>query len=321
MPTALITGISGQDGTYLAQWLLEQGYEVHGTVRQPPAEAVLRCKSLRERVELHQADLLDQETLVRLLQRVQPREVYHLAARSFVPASWEQPVADGEFTALGVVKLLEAVRKTDRGIRVFQAGSAEVFGNPPHEPQHEQTPFFPRNPYGAAKAYAHWLCVSYREKYGLFAANGILFNHESPLRSPEFVTRKVSLGVARIKRGEAGRLRLGNLDARRDWGFAGDYVRAMWLMLQQRQPDDYVIATGQTHTVRELVELAFRRAGLDWREHVEVDPGLVRAEEPIVRRGDIRKARERLGWNPAVTFEELVAMMVDADLNAASVEA
>jgi GDPmannose 4,6-dehydratase len=319
MSIALITGIAGQDGTYLAELLLAHGYQVHGMIGRPPAEVSFRRESLRDRVVLHQADLLDQRSLVELLKRVRPREVYHLAARGFVPASWNDPAAAGEYTALGVTRLLEAVRAVDPRIRLFQAGSAEVFGNPPHEPQNEETPFSPRNPYGAAKAYAHWLGVSYREKYGMFVANGILFNHESPLRGAEFVTRTISQGVARIKLGRASKLPLGNLDARRDWGFAGDFVRAMWLMLQQDRPDDYVIATGVAHAVREFVELAFRQAGLDWRAYVEVDPGRVRVEEGIVRRGDSRKARERLGWRPEVTFEQLVAMMVDADLQAMTV--
>lgn len=316
MSVALITGIAGQDGTYLAQELLQRGYQVHGTVRRPPAEASLRRESLRERVTLHQADLLDQDRLIQLIEQVRPTEIYNLAAQSFVPASWQHPLADAEVTALGVARLLEAIRATNPLIRLFQAGSSEVFGAPREEPQSEQTPFSPRTPYAAAKAYAHWLCVSYREKYGMFTSCGILFNHESPLRGPQFVTRKVSQGVAAIKRGRESQLRLGNLEGRRDWGFAGDYARAMMLMLQQPNGDDYVIATGRTHSVRELVELAFRHVGLDWRDHVEVDSALVRVEEGTLRRGDNSKAREKLGWQPTVTFEQLVALMVDADLEA-----
>jgi GDPmannose 4,6-dehydratase len=309
----LITGIAGQDGTYLAQHLLLRGCQVHGTTREPPTETALRWPSLRGRVTLHQADLLDQQSLIRLIEQVCPDEIYNLAAQSFVPTSWQQPVKDADVNALGVARLLEAIRNVNPRIRLFQAGSSEVFGAPSEEPQNEQTPFSPRTPYATAKAFAHWLCVSYREKYGMFAACGILFNHESPLRRPQFVTRKVSQAVAAILLGRESKLRLGNLEGRRDWGFAGDYVRAMELMLQHPRADDYVIATGQTHSVRELVDVAFGHAGLDWQRHVEVDPALVRAEAAL-RRGDSRKAQAELGWQTTINFEQLVAMMVDADI-------
>ncbi len=318
MSVALITGIAGQDGTYLAQWLLEQGYAVHGVVRASPAQSLLRHPSLRGRVTLHQGDLRDAASVLRVLQRVQPREVYNLAAQSFVPASWEDPVEVANVAALGVARLLEAIRHVDPKIRLFQASTSEVFGTAPYEPQNEHTPFNPRTPYAAAKAYAHALCVSYRHQYGMFTACGILFNHESPLRDPRFVFRKVTQGAVAIQRRRAEKLRLGNLDARRDWGFAGDYVRAMHGMLRQPQGDDYVIATGQTHSVRELVDLAFRRLDLDWREHVEVDPELVRAEGAVAPRGDRSKAQRELGWTPFVTFEQLVNLMIDAELESMS---
>jgi GDPmannose 4,6-dehydratase len=311
---ALITGITGQDGAYLAEFLLEKGYEVHGMVRRASTENFERIASLHHRVELHQADLLDQLSMVILLREIRPQEVYNLAAQSFVPTSWLQPLLTGEFTALGVTRLLEAIRLVDPTIRFYQASSSEMFGKVNQEPQNEQTPFWPRSPYGVAKVYGHWITVNYRESYDFFACSGILFNHESPLRGKEFVTRKVSDAVARIKLGAGEKLRLGNLDAMRDWGFAGDYVRAMWMMLQQDQPGDFVIATGEKHSVRELVEMAFGHVGLDWQDHVETDPKLLRPAEVNTLRGDATKAREVLGWEPTVSFSELVRMMVDADL-------
>ncbi len=311
---ALITGTTGQDGSYLAQFLLDQGYEVHGMVRRASTETFERIAHLRDRITLHQADLLDQLSIVNLLELVQPDEVYNLAAQSFVPTSWLQPLLTGEFTALGVTRMLEAVRLVNPRIRFYQASSSEMFGAVREEPQNEDTPFWPRSPYGVAKVYGHWITVNYRESYNIFACSGILFNHESPLRGKEFVTRKITDAVARIKLGRAGKLKLGNLDAMRDWGFAGDYVRAMWLMLQQPEPSDYVIATGEKHSVRELVELAFRCAGLDWQEHVEIDPALFRPAEVTTLRGDVSKARAKLGWKPTVDFAGLVRMMVEADL-------
>ncbi len=311
---ALITGITGQDGTYLAEFLLGKGYEVHGMVRRSSTENFERLAALRDRVILHQADLLDQLSIVILLQEVRPHELYNLAAQSFVPTSWLQPLLTAEFTGLGVTRVLEAIRLVDPAIRFYQASSSEMFGATKEEPQNEQTPFHPRSPYGVAKVYGHWIAINYRESYGIFACSGILFNHESPLRGKEFVTRKVSDAVARIKLGVQDKLRLGNLDAQRDWGFAGDYVQAMWKMLQQDQPDDYVVAQGQKHSVRELVELAFGHVGLDWRDHVESDPKLFRPAEINTLRGDAAKARSVLGWKPAVTFPKLVQMMVDADL-------
>jgi GDPmannose 4,6-dehydratase len=312
--TALITGITGQDGSYLADFLLEKGYQVVGMVRRSSTENFERIEHLRGRVEICQADLLDQLSLINLLRRVRPREVYNLASMSFVPTSWEQPVLTGEFTALGVTRVLEAVRLVDREIRFYQASSSEMFGKAQEVPQTERTPFYPRSPYGVAKLYGHWITVNYRESYGLFACSGILFNHESPRRGKEFVTRKVTDGVARIKAGLAQQLPLGNLEARRDWGFAGDYVEAMWLMLQQPQPDDYVIATGETHAVRELCEIAFEHAGLRWQDHVFVDPKLVRPAEVDLLLGDAAKAKRVLGWQPRVSFRQLVEMMVDTDL-------
>jgi GDPmannose 4,6-dehydratase len=311
---ALITGITGQDGAYLAQFLLDQGYEVHGMVRQSSTERFERIAHLRERLQLHQADLLDQLSQVRLLEKVRPQELYNLAAMSFVPTSFEQPLLTGEFTGLGVTRLLEAVRTVDPGIRFYQASSSEMFGTVQQEPQTERTPFWPRSPYGVAKVYGHWITVNYRESYDIFAASGILFNHESPLRGKEFVTRKISLAVARIKHGLQDKLRLGNLDAQRDWGFAGDYVKAMWLMLQQSQADDFVVATGVKHSVREFAELAFSRVGLNWEDHVEVDPAFYRPADVHTLRGDATKAREQLGWQQETSFAQLVAMMVDADM-------
>ena len=311
---ALITGVTGQDGAYLARFLLDQGYEVHGMVRRSSTENFERIADIRDRLQLHQADLLDQLSLVRMLEVAQPDELYNLASQSFVPTSFTQPLLTGEFTALGVTRVLEAVRQVNPRIRFYQASSSEMYGTVRQEPQNEQTPFWPRSPYGVSKVYGHWITVNYRESYGIFACSGILFNHESPWRGKEFVTRKITDGVARIKLGLQPKLRLGNVDAQRDWGFAGDYVRAMWLMLNQPQPDDFVIATGVKHSVRQFAELAFARAGLDWKEHVEIDPTLFRPADVHTLRGDAGKARRVLGWQPDVTFEQLAAMMVDADL-------
>jgi GDPmannose 4,6-dehydratase len=316
-PRALITGITGQDGSYLAEFLLEREYEVVGMVRRSSTETVERIAHLEGRIALREGDLLDQLSLIRLLDDVRPREVYNLAAQSYVPTSWEQPMFTSEATALGVTRMLEAIRVVDREIRFYQASSSEMFGQVREVPQREETAFHPRSPYGVAKAYGHYITVNYRESYGIFACSGILLNHESPRRGRQFVTRKVSDGAARIKVGLASELRLGNLAASRDWGFAGDYVQAMWLMLQQPRPDDYVVATGETHTVRELCEHAFGRVGLDWRDWVVTDPALVRPAEVDHLIGDAAKARRALGWSPKVTFPDLVAMMVDADLAAA----
>jgi GDPmannose 4,6-dehydratase len=310
----LITGITGQDGAYLAEFLLGKGYEVHGMVRRSSTENFERIAHLHDRITLHQADLLDQLSIITLIRDVRPQEVYNLAAQSFVPTSWLQPLLTGEFTALGVTRMLEAIRLVDCAIRFYQASSSEMFGAVREEPQNESTPFHPRSPYGVAKVYGHWITINYRESYGIFACSGILFNHESPLRGKEFVTRKVSYGVARIKHGLQDKLRLGNLDAMRDWGFSGDYVKAMWLMLQQDKPDDYVVSLGEKHSVRELVELAFAHVGLDWRKHVEIDPALFRPAEVNLLRGDATKARTVLGWRPEVSFAQLVRMMVDADM-------
>jgi GDPmannose 4,6-dehydratase len=315
MKRAIITGITGQDGSYLAELLLEKGYEVHGIVRRASTETFERIAHLTGRVTLHQADLLDQLSLIEVLQAVRPEEVYNLAAMSFVPTSWKQPVLTGEFTGIGVTRMLEAIRLLDpRGIRFYQASSSEMFGKVQETPQKEATPFYPRSPYGVAKVYGHFITVNYRESYGMYCCSGILFNHESPRRGKEFVTRKVTDGVARIKKGLARELRLGNLDARRDWGYAGDYVEAMWLMLQQEKPDDYVVATGETHSVQELVETAFGCAGLDWRQSVVQDPSLRRPAEVDLLIGDPSKARRQLGWQPKVNFAGLVRMMVEADL-------
>jgi len=298
----------------LAEFLLSKRYEVHGMVRRASTEGFERIQHIRDQLHLHQADLLDQLSLVRLVAEVRPHEVYNLAAMSFVPTSWQQPLLTGEFTALGVTRMLEAIRHVDPTIRFYQASSSEMFGAVREEPQNENTPFYPRSPYGVAKVYGHWITVNYRESFGVFACSGILFNHESPRRGKEFVTRKVTDAVARIKLGVQDKLYLGNLDAMRDWGFAGDYVEAMWLMLQQPKPDDYVIATGEKHSVRELVELAFDYAGLDWKRYVEIDPKLIRPAEVYTLRGDASKARRVLQWSPKVSFPELVKMMVDADL-------
>jgi GDPmannose 4,6-dehydratase len=311
---ALITGITGQDGSYLAELLLAQGYEVAGVTRRSSAPNLWRIQHLLDRIDLRPADLLDQLSLIRVLADVRPTEVYNLAAMSFVPASWDQPMLTGEFNAQGVTRVLEAVRHVDPGIRLYQASSSEMYGKVREVPQTELTPFYPRSPYGVSKVFAHYITVNYRESYNLFAVSGILFNHESPRRGLEFVTRKVTDGVARIKLGLADSLSLGNLDAQRDWGFAGDYVRAMWLMLQQDQPDDYVIATGESHSVRELVEVAFGHAGLEWEKYVRLDPRFLRPAEVDHLIGDSAKARSVLGWTPEVDFAALVRMMVDADL-------
>jgi GDPmannose 4,6-dehydratase len=315
MKRALITGITGQDGSYLAELLLEKGYEVHGVVRRSSTENFERIAHLSGKIQLHQADLLDQLSIIDVLKETNPDEVYNLAAMSFVPTSWKQPVLTGEFTAIGVTRMLEAIKLLGRDrIRFYQASSSEMFGKVVEVPQKESTPFYPRSPYGVAKVYGHWITVNYRESYDMYCCSGILFNHESERRGREFVTRKVTDGVARIKLGLAKCLKLGNLDAKRDWGFAGDYVRAMWMMLQQDKPDDYVVATGQTHTVRRLVELAFGAVGLDWTKYVEIDPALVRPAEVDLLIGDPSKARAKLGWSPQVTFEQLVERMVQADL-------
>jgi len=311
---ALITGISGQDGSYLAELLLDKGYEVHAIVRRASTTNYWRIEHILDRIHLHPADLLDQLSLIKVIDEVRPRELYNLAAMSFVPASWDQPMLTGEFNAQGVTRVLEAVRQVDTGIRVYQASSSEMFGKVREVPQTELTPFYPRSPYGVSKVYGHYITVNYRESYDLFAVSGILFNHESPRRGLEFVTRKVTDGVARIKLGLAESLSLGNLDAQRDWGFAGDYVRAMWLMLQQPEADDFVIATGESHSVRELVEVAFGHAGLDWKKYVKLDPRFLRPAEVDHLIGDPAKARQVLGWQPEVDFTGLVTMMVDADV-------
>lgn len=311
---ALITGITGQDGSYLAEFLLSKGYRVCGMVRRASTENSQRVEHLRERIELYQADLLDQTSMSHVLEQVQPDEIYNLAAMSFVPTSWQQPVLTAEFTALGVTRLLDAIRQTCSKARFYQASSSEMFGKVLETPQSEKTPFYPRSPYGVAKVYGHHITVNYRESYGLFACSGILFNHESPRRGLEFVTRKITHGVARIKKGLDRELRLGNLDAKRDWGFAGDYVRAMWLMLQQDKADDFVIGTGETHTVKEFADCAFRHAGLNWEEHIVCDPRFCRPAEVDLLLANPAKARKHLGWKPEVNFEGLVRLMVDADL-------
>jgi GDPmannose 4,6-dehydratase len=312
--TAVITGVTGQDGSYLAEFLLEKGYEVVGMVRRTSTLNFQRLEHIQDRITLMQGDLLDQTSLVDLIQEHRPQEVYNLAAQSFVPTSWKQPVLTGEFTALGVTRVLEAVRMVDPSIRFYQASSSEVFGKVREVPQNEKTPFYPRSPYGVAKVYGHWITVNYRESYNLFACSGILFNHGSPRRGLEFVERKVAHGAAKCKLGLAKELRLGNLDARRDWGFAGDYVQAMWLMLQQDQPDDYVVGTGQTHSIRELCEVAFSYLGLDWQDYVVVDPAFIRPADVELLIADPSKARRLLGWQPAISFEDLIHMIVDADL-------
>jgi len=314
MPKALISGVTGQDGSYLAELLLSKGYEVVGVVRRTSHHSYERIEHLLDRVQIVAADLLDQHSLTVVLQEHRPDEVYNLAAQSFVPTSWTQPVLTGEFTALGVTRILEAVRLAHPTARFYQASSSEMYGRVHETPQSETTPFYPRSPYGVAKVYGHWITVNYRESYGMYAVSGILFNHESPRRGVEFVTRKITDGVARIRHGLAAELRLGNLDARRDWGFAGDYVDAMWRMLQQPEPRDYVIGMGETHTVQELVEIAFSHVGLDWRKHVVIDPKFIRPAEVDLLMADPRKAAAELQWRPAVSFDQLVRMMVDADM-------
>jgi GDPmannose 4,6-dehydratase len=315
MPSALITGITGQDGSYLAELLLEKGYTVHGVVRRSSTENFERIMHLRDKIQLHQADLLDQLSLIDVIKTTKPTEVYNLAAQSFVPTSWNQPVLTGEFTALGVTRMLEAIRLLDpKGIRFYQASSSEMFGKVVEVPQKESTPLYPRSPYGVAKVYGHWITINYRESYDMFCTSGILFNHESERRGKEFVTRKVTDAVARIKQGKQKVLKLGNLDSRRDWGFAGDYVEAMWLMLQQPEADDYVVATGETHPVRELVEIAFSHVGLNYQDHVEIDPAFFRPAEVDLLVGDPAKAKAKLGWTPKVNFQQLVARLVDADM-------
>jgi GDPmannose 4,6-dehydratase len=314
MKKALVTGITGQDGSYLAEFLLEKGYQVVGMVRRTSTTNFDRIKHIQDRLTLVQGDLLDQTSLVDIMKEHQPDEIYNLAAQSFVPTSWKQPVLTGEFTALGVTRMLEAMRMVAPEARFYQASSSEMFGNVREVPQNENTPFYPRSPYGVAKVYGHWITVNYRESYGLFACSGILFNHGSPRRGLEFVERKVSHGAARIKLGLADHLPMGNLDAERDWGFAGDYVRAMWLMLQQDEPETFVVASGETHSVRKLLEVAFGLLDVDYREYVRVDERFLRPADVDQLVGDSAKAREKLGWEPAVTFEELVEMMVEADV-------
>ncbi len=314
MPTALITGITGQDGSYLAEFLLNKGYHVVGMVRRSSTINFERIAHIQEKIDIVQGDLHDQSSLMDILDEYKPDEVYNLAAQSFVPTSWRQPVLTGEVTALGVTRLLEAIRLVRPQARFYQASSSEMFGKVREVPQRETTPFYPRSPYGVAKVYGHWITVNYRESYNLFAVSGILFNHESPRRGLEFVTRKISYGVAKIKLGLANELRLGNLEARRDWGYAADYVRAMWLMLQQDEPEDYVVGTGETHSVREFCEIAFSHVGLDYRDYVVQDPRFFRPAEVDLLVADPTKARQKLEWEPMVSFEELVKMMVDADL-------
>jgi GDPmannose 4,6-dehydratase len=311
---AIITGITGQDGSYLAELLLEKGYEVFGVVRRSSAPNLWRIEHLLDRIHLRPGDLLDQLSIVRLIQSVKPHEFYNLGAMSFVPASWDQPMLTAEYNSQGVTRVLESIRQVDPKIRLYQASSSEMFGKVREVPQTELTPFYPRSPYGVSKVFGHYITVNYRESYGLFACSGILFNHESPRRGLEFVTRKVTDGVAKIKLGLADTLALGNLDARRDWGFAGDYVRAMWLMLQQDEPDDYVISTGVAHSVRDLVDTAFAHAGLDPAKHVKLDSAMLRPAEVEHLIGDCSKARARLGWRPLVDFKGLIEMMVDADV-------
>jgi GDPmannose 4,6-dehydratase len=316
MPKALVTGITGQDGSYLAEFLLDRGYDVIGMVRRTSTINFDRIRHFQDRVEIVQGDLLDQVSLINILQEHRPNEVYNLAAQSFVPTSFQQPVLTGEFTALGVTRVLDAIRIVDPTIRFYQASSSEMFGKVHEVPQRETTPFHPRSPYGVAKVYGHWITINYRESYNLFACSGILFNHESPRRGLEFVTHKITHAAARIKMGLADEVRLGNLDARRDWGYAPDYVHAMWLMLQHDHPDDYVVATGETHSVREFCQVAFDCLGLDWEKHVVVDPRFLRPADVDLLVGDASKAGRILHWEPSVTFQQLVRIMVDADLAA-----
>ena len=312
---ALITGITGQDGSYLAEFLLDKGYDVGGVIRRASTEGHERITHIMDKVEMYQADLLDQSSLATAIDEFQPTEIYNLAAQSFVPTSWKQPVLTAEFTGVAVTRVLEAMRSVKSDARIYQASSSEMYGRVLEVPQSETTPFYPRSPYGVAKAYGHYITVNYRESYDMFAVSGILFNHESPRRGLEFVTRKISHGVARIKLGLDTELHLGNRDAQRDWGFAGDYVQAMWKMLQQDEPDDYVIATGETHTVQEFVEIAFGHAGLNWEDHVKLDPKFIRPAEVDLLIGDPTKAKAELGWQPSVDFPGLVTMMVDADID------
>jgi GDPmannose 4,6-dehydratase len=311
---ALITGITGQDGSYLAEFLLLKGYEVYGMVRRSSTINYERISHIQDGLKLMQGDLLDQNSLIEALKISEPDEVYNLGAQSFVPTSWNQPVLTGEFTALGVTRMLEAIRTVNLKIRFYQASSSEMFGKIQETPQNEKTPFYPRSPYGVAKVYGHWITVNYRESYGIFCCSGILFNHESPRRGWEFVSRKVTSAAAKIKLGLQKELRMGNLDAHRDWGFAGDYVEAMWLMLQQDEPEDFVIATGISHSVQHLIQAAFDHLGLDWEEYVKIDPKLLRPAEVDYLVGDAKKAKAKLGWQPRVTFEELIKMMTDSDL-------
>ena len=316
MKKALITGITGQDGSYLAEFLLKKGYEVHGMVRRSSTETFERIEHIRKDIHLHEGDLLDQLSLINIMQEVRPDEVYNMAAQSFVPTSWKEPVLTGEFTALGVTRMLEAIRLVDKGIKFYQASSSEMFGAAEVSPQNETTPFHPRSPYGVAKVYGHYITVNYRESYDIFACSGIAFNHGSPRRGKEFVERKITYGAALIKMGLTKELRLGNLDARRDWGYAGDYVKAIWLMLQQEKPGDYVIASGETHSIKEILEIAFGRLGLKWEDYVVQDEALMRPAEIHLLQGDPSRARRELGWEPQVTFTELIEMMVDADMEA-----
>ena len=311
---ALITGITGQDGSYLAEFLLEKGYDVYGMVRRSSMEKFDRIEHIKDRIQIRQADLLDQYSIIKVVDEVEPDEIYNLAAMSFVPTSWNQPVLTAEFTAIGVTRMLESIRSVNPKIKFYQASSSEMFGKVKEIPQNEKTHFHPRSPYGVAKVYGHWITVNYRESYGIFGVSGILFNHESPRRGIEFVSRKISYNAAKIKLGVSKELVMGNLDAKRDWGFAGDYVRAMWLMLQQKTPDDFVIATGETHTVQDLIEIAFSHLGLDSRDFIRIDPKLIRPAEVDLLIGDYSKAKDILGWAPGVRFEQLVKMMVDADL-------
>lgn len=311
---ALITGITGQDGSYLAEFLLSKGYEVYGMMRRSSVDTCERLVNIKNLITLHQSDITDQGSLRRLIDQIRPNEVYNLAAQSFVHASFDHPVSTGDMTAIGVTKILEAIRDVDKSIRFYQASSSEIFGKVQETPQKETTPFYPRSPYGVAKLYGHWITVNYRESYDMFCVSGILFNHESPRRGLEFVTRKITNAVARIKLGKQKELVLGNLDAKRDWGFAGDYVRAMWLMLQQEKPDDYIIATGETHSVRDFVELAFKYVGLDYSKYVRIDERFYRPAEVNLLCGDPSRAKNNLNWVPQVSFEALIKMMVDADI-------
>ena len=311
---ALITGVTGQDGSYLAEFLLEKGYKVYGMVRRASTENFERINHIRDKIQLEQADLLDQLSIIELIEKAEPDEIYNLAAQSFVPTSWNQPVLTGEFNALGVTKILEGIRLVNPKIKFYQASSSEMFGKVREVPQNEKTPFYPRSPYGVAKVYGHFITVNYRESYGIFACSGILFNHESPRRGKEFVSRKITDGVTQIKVGLSRKLYLGNLEAKRDWGYAGDYVKAMWLMLQKDKAEDFVIATGINHSVKDLVRIAFEHVGLDWKKYIKIDPKLVRPAEVDILLGDPSYARKKLGWKPEVKFEDLIKMMVDADL-------